>query len=670
MSTDFFVYGDSLTPHTTARSADVKSEFEAVETGLAALPAEILQNEGRVSFGTDTGAADAYVVAVAQTVTLTKGMVVTFFPVNANTGPSTINLNTLGAVSAKRPDGTALALGDLLTTRPAEFMYDGTNFLMTTGVAQPLSAQLTDLSAFTIAEIAQLANIGATTISATQWGYLGALDQALATTDTVAFSAATITTLSATDVNSTNLDGIIGGDTARAASFTTVGSSSAMTSATTFILSGAAGIGALQSDTSDGADNKFVSIRGGGGAGINRGAQIQAYGNEATGNEGSVLLLTGNIAGAFFRVSTGSSGNTRVECDDSGDWDFQAGGIVSTGTAGFGATTVASLISGGDIVSDTDSTDSLGSTGVRWANTWTDTINGVTSPTAQYTTAEETKLSNIEASADVTDSTNVLASLVGTEVVAAGFTGTLDGILGGGTPAAVNGTTGVFSSTLAAGITTITSASVGTVLTVSSTDAGVAEGPVLDLYRNSGTPTGGDVLGALVFNGEEATSSDKVPYSKITSTVESSTENLNDGALRLYAVTDGSYNEFCALVGGFNKEIHFNREKIASLDFIVDGGTTSNLFKIDGGTELVSVAKDFQLTGGQLIITNDPDVAAAANTIRLGSNDLSAGNTIPSFRCEGLGIVSAGTPAASTGSIAMSINGVIYYFTVSTTAAS
>jgi hypothetical protein len=52
-----------------------------------------------------------------------------------------------------------------------------------------------------------------------------------------------------------------------------------------------------------------------------------------------------------------------------------------------------------------------------------------------------TKLDGIEAAADVTDSTNVLASLVGQEVVATGFTGTLDGVLGGGTPAAVNGTT-------------------------------------------------------------------------------------------------------------------------------------------------------------------------------------------------------------------------------------
>ena len=46
------------------------------------------------------------------------------------------------------------------------------------------------LSALTSGEVNQLENIGATTISATQWGYLGATDQSLATTDNVIFNSA------------------------------------------------------------------------------------------------------------------------------------------------------------------------------------------------------------------------------------------------------------------------------------------------------------------------------------------------------------------------------------------------------------------------------------------------------------------------------------------------
>lgn len=44
-------------------------------------------------------------------------------------------------------------------------------------------------------EVSQLTNIGSTTISAAQWGYLGNMDQGIATTDNLTFNALTISTL-------------------------------------------------------------------------------------------------------------------------------------------------------------------------------------------------------------------------------------------------------------------------------------------------------------------------------------------------------------------------------------------------------------------------------------------------------------------------------------------
>jgi hypothetical protein len=403
MSTDYFVYGDSLTAHTTARSADVKTEFQAVETGLALLPAIAVLNEGRVNYGADTGAADAYVVTVPQTVTLTKGMVFSFFPANANTTASTINLNALGAVSAKRPDGTALEVGDLITTRPAEFMYDGTDFLMTTGVAQPLNAQLTSLAAFTAAEVAQLANIDSTTISAAQWVYLGALDQALATTDSPTFAGVTA-----------NITGNVSGTAA-----TVTGATQAAITTVANVVT----VGALNS---------------------------------------------GSITSGFGNIDNGAS------------------------TLDTGAATVASLTSGGDILSDTTSTDSLGSTGVRWLKLWagsatltgdlgaatgtftgevtglgfTGTLDGVLgsggagAAAAHVTTLNASGTITGDLTGNVTGNTSGTAATVTTaaqpnitsvgaltslavtgEITGAGFTGTLDGILGGGTPAAATVTT-------------------------------------------------------------------------------------------------------------------------------------------------------------------------------------------------------------------------------------
>lgn len=92
-------------------------------------------------------------------------------------------------------------------------------------------------------------------------------------------------------------------------------------------------------------------------------------------------------------------------------------------------------------------------------------------------------------------------------------------------------------------------------------------------------------------------------------------------------------------------------------------GATGNLLL--GGTTAITTG-----TKSLGIFTGTAPTAVAADSIALYSRDLSAGNTIPAIWTEGTGIYAAGTPAAATGSIAMAVNGTVYHFTVSTTAAS
>ena len=83
-----------------------------------------------------------------------------------------------------------------------------------------------------------------------------------------------------------------------------------------------------------------------------------------------------------------------------------ASALTTTGVGTFASLNISGgITSGSNIVSDTDSTDDLGTTGTRWANLFVDAITA-------------------------TD-----------QITATGFTGTLDGILGSGTAAAATATT-------------------------------------------------------------------------------------------------------------------------------------------------------------------------------------------------------------------------------------
>jgi len=84
--------------------------------------------------------------------------------------------------------------------------------------------------------------------------------------------------------------------------------------------------------------------------------------------------------------------------------DVTSTGINSTviGATTPAAATFASITSGGDVLSDTDSTDSLGSTGVRWANLFVDDITVTTAVTAAGVITGAT----VEATGDTSASDN------------------------------------------------------------------------------------------------------------------------------------------------------------------------------------------------------------------------------------------------------------------------
>lgn len=135
MANDYFNHDTSLYARgQLARATTVNTSFSGVTTGLDKLPSELPLKQDRVTYAADTGAADAYVVALAAAPTAyTAGLRISFKATNANTGASTINVNGLGAKSIKRQNGTDLGAAEIGANNIVLIQYDGTNFLLLSG---------------------------------------------------------------------------------------------------------------------------------------------------------------------------------------------------------------------------------------------------------------------------------------------------------------------------------------------------------------------------------------------------------------------------------------------------------------------------------------------------------------------------------------------------------
>ena len=104
MANDYYTH-TTETRHTLGRAASVNSERAAVEAGFDLLPSLLPLAQARVTFTTETGAADAYAIALATTITAyVAGLEVSFIVVNANTGAATLDVDGVGARSIKMAD--------------------------------------------------------------------------------------------------------------------------------------------------------------------------------------------------------------------------------------------------------------------------------------------------------------------------------------------------------------------------------------------------------------------------------------------------------------------------------------------------------------------------------------------------------------------------------------
>lgn len=129
MALPYYTHASGLPANQTrALAAQVRDELDQIAASFNLLPIPSAIIGGISSYAVDTGAANAYVISIAPAtlIAYTDGMTLLFKATNANTGASTINLNSLGLKSIVRPDGTSLVADDIVAGQICQISYNAT----------------------------------------------------------------------------------------------------------------------------------------------------------------------------------------------------------------------------------------------------------------------------------------------------------------------------------------------------------------------------------------------------------------------------------------------------------------------------------------------------------------------------------------------------------------
>ena len=124
-------------------------------------------------------------------------------------------------------------------------------------------------------------------------------------------------------------------------------------------------------------------------------------------------------------------------------------------------------------------------------------------------------------------------------------------------------------------------------LTVRSTDADASVGPLIVFDRESSSPADDDLVGRLVFQGQND-ASEGVTYGRIQTTIKDASDGTEDGLLQLASMLDGtvvSRMEMNATETVFN-------DGSKDLDFRIESDSSTKKFFVDGGNDVVCINTD------------------------------------------------------------------------------
>ena len=133
---------------------------------------------------------------------------------------------------------------------------------------------------------------------------------------------------------------------------------------------------------------------------------------------------------------------------------------------------------------------------------------------------------------------------------------------------------------------TITTADNTDTLTLTSTDADGTTGPVLNFFRNSGSPADNDNIGFIRATGKNDASQD-VDYTNIYNSIVDASDGTEDGAYEIYNMVAGTLRSKVKMVP---TETVFNEDS-QDIDFRVESDGNTHALFVDAGNNLVGVGE-------------------------------------------------------------------------------
>jgi hypothetical protein len=136
--------GSQLIPTNTFATQSGNIALSLLDTNFSQVASFLNNPNNYTNYLVDSGGANAYVVTFPTGVipsSYTAGLTVVMKVANANTGASTLNVNSLGTKNILNPDASSLSSGQLASGSLVMVVYDGTQFILLGGSATTTSTQ-------------------------------------------------------------------------------------------------------------------------------------------------------------------------------------------------------------------------------------------------------------------------------------------------------------------------------------------------------------------------------------------------------------------------------------------------------------------------------------------------------------------------------------------------